>query len=539
MSIAEPFDYRISPQDVAAILRAQVSSLIWLDSASNLLGAGVGAGRWSYLVADPALLLIGEPGVTHIRTGQGKQQRGATLARDPLSICELILSGAEEVVVQASDVALELPPFRGGLAGYCGYDFGAALHGVTAESPPQIDVPQLQFGWYDWVLAWDHASLSAWIVVRDSTPSAVDLVQLATAPDATGASLRRKRVNTQKVSAMLRSVLAQTVRDDDVLSYHRLSSRRMPGSMVGVKMDPGLRRDDVARRDNVDDAPPEPLRSNFTRDGYIHAVSRVRELILDGDIFQANISQSFTAGYQGSAWQLYCDLREETRAPYGAYIELPNGAILSASPEMFLHLNPAGQVESRPIKGTRPRGATPAEEARYSRELLASEKDRAENLMIVDLLRNDLSRVCEPGSVYVAALFEVERWATVQHLVSSVRGHLRQEQNAIALFRAAFPGGSITGAPKVRAMQIISLIEGSGRGAYCGSIGFFAADGEMLLSIAIRTLTLSGGVATFAGGGGIVLDSDPASEYDETLVKVDALVRAITDTRVAAPAGIE
>jgi para-aminobenzoate synthetase component 1 len=282
------------------------------------------------------------------------------------------------------------------------------------------------------------------------------------------------------------------------------------------------------------------VRSNFSRDEYIESVRDVRELILSGDIFQANISQRFTTHYGGDAWVLYRRLREETPAPYAAYFETPQATVLSASPEMFLSVsvapNGSASVETRPIKGTRPRGENEKEDAQLARDLVTSGKDRAENLMIVDLLRNDLSMVCLPGSVRVDSLCELERWATVQHLVSSVRGELRPGVTPIALFRACFPGGSITGAPKIRAMQIIAFIEDgdggrpghgpAGRGVYCGSVGFFAADGAALLNVAIRTITIRNGAASFAAGGGVVLDSIPEDEYDETLAKGAGMVAA-------------
>jgi para-aminobenzoate synthetase component 1 len=266
----------------------------------------------------------------------------------------------------------------------------------------------------------------------------------------------------------------------------------------------------------------------------MNAVQQVRQLILAGDVFQVNISQRFSAHVSAESFLMYLRLREENPAPFAAYMEMQSAAVLSASPEMFLSVNESGAVETRPVKGTRARGADPAEDALLARELLSSEKDRAENLMIVDLLRNDLSRACVPGSVFVPALCELERWATVQHLVSSVRGELNPTESSVSVFRACFPGGSITGAPKTRAMQIIASVEGAPRGVYCGSIGYFAADGAALFNIAIRTATITGGVATFSAGGGVVLDSDPALEFEETLAKAAGLVGAL-----CAPPGVD
>ena len=214
-------------------------------------------------------------------------------------------------------------------------------------------------------------------------------------------------------------------------------------------------------------------------------------------------------------------------APYAAYLEFGGVAVASASPERFLQLDPAGRVETRPIKGTRPRGATPEQDAALAQSLLASTKDRAENLMIVDLLRNDLSRACRPGTVRVPELFALEQYRTVHHLVSTVEGKLVAGKDAADLLAATFPGGSITGAPKVRAMEIIAELEPSRRGVYCGSIDYWSVTGALDTSIVIRTLVAAGGRLYFSAGGGIVADSDPEQEYQETLHKARALLTAV------------
>jgi para-aminobenzoate synthetase component 1 len=269
------------------------------------------------------------------------------------------------------------------------------------------------------------------------------------------------------------------------------------------------------------------LRSSFTHRGYLDAVSRVRDYIIAGDIFQANLSQRLEVPLEEDPWHLYKRLREVNPAPFAAYLEFEDIAVASASPERFLLVDTAGRVETRPIKGTRPRGISPLHDAALSQALADSEKDRAENLMIVDLLRNDLSRVCEPGSVRVPELFALERFRTVHHLVSTVTGHLRPDCRATDLLAAAFPGGSITGAPKVRAMEIIAELEPSRRGIYCGSIGYLSLTGAMDTSIVIRTCVCAGGRVYFSVGGGIVADSDPEQEYRETLDKGRALVSAL------------
>lgn len=269
------------------------------------------------------------------------------------------------------------------------------------------------------------------------------------------------------------------------------------------------------------------LRSSFTHRGYLDAVARVRDYIVAGDIFQANLSQRLEVRLEEDPWHLYRRLREVNPAPFAAYLEFDGLQVASASPERFLQVDPAGHVETRPIKGTRPRGLSPQHDAALSRSLQDSEKDRAENLMIVDLLRNDLSRTCRPGTVRVPELFALEGYRTVHHLVSTVVGELAPGRNATDLLAAAFPGGSITGAPKVRAMEIIAELEPSRRGIYCGSIGYLSTTGAMDTSIVIRTLVAGGGRVTFSVGGGIVADSDPEGEYQETLDKATALITAL------------
>ncbi len=287
----------------------------------------------------------------------------------------------------------------------------------------------------------------------------------------------------------------------------------------------GRATDIAATPANHDGAAPE-FRSGFTRDEYLLAVERVRQYILAGDIFQANLSQRFEAPWPDHPFDFYRRLNAVNPAPFAAYFQGDGFAVASASPERFLSVDVAGKVETRPIKGTRRRGETPAEDRRLAEELLASEKDRAENVMIVDLLRNDLSKVCQPGSVEVPALCALQSHPTVHHLESIVTGRLEEGRTAADLLRAAFPGGSITGAPKVRAMEILAELEPVARGVYCGAIGWLSVTGAMDTSIAIRTVTLQDGQACFHAGGGIVADSDPALEYQETLDKAGGIRRA-------------
>ncbi len=266
--------------------------------------------------------------------------------------------------------------------------------------------------------------------------------------------------------------------------------------------------------------------SDMSAAQYNVAYSRVQHYLREGDCYQVNLAQRFCAAAQGDAFALYETLRRDNPAPFTAWLNFPFAQVLSSSPERFLQVR-EGRVETKPIKGTRPRSADPIQDRALADALRDSAKDRAENLMIVDLLRNDLGKSCTPGSVQVPRLFEVESFATVHHLVSTVSGELAPDRDALDLLRGCFPGGSITGAPKRRAMEIIEELEPHRRGVYCGAIGYIGFDGNMDTNIAIRTLVHSAGKVCFAAGGGIVTDSDAAEEYQESLDKAAALLRVL------------
>ena len=270
---------------------------------------------------------------------------------------------------------------------------------------------------------------------------------------------------------------------------------------------------------------PQPLRSTFTRDAYLAAVARAIDYIAAGDVFQVNLSQRFTAPLREHPAKLYARLRRQSPAWYGACLCYEDFAILSNSPELFLRVEPMPngrrRVVTRPIKGTRPHAAG------MDAELLASGKDAAELNMIVDLERNDLGRVCEVGTVRVTEPRTIEAHPTVYHGVATVEGVLRDDVTFVDLLRATFPGGSVTGAPKIRAMQIIDELEPVRRGAYCGAIGYLSGDGSMEFNVAIRTMTVKDGLVHVPVGGGVVADSDPAAEYEETLVKARAMFAAL------------
>lgn len=273
----------------------------------------------------------------------------------------------------------------------------------------------------------------------------------------------------------------------------------------------------AAEADQAELDAPTP---GWTAPEHAHAIQRIHDYIASGDIYQANLTMPMTARAQGTALGLYGALRARQPVSHGALVQFPNcPAILSRSPELFFATDAAGRIETRPMKGTAPRASNPAHDAALKAELQTSIKNRAENLMIVDLLRNDISRICRPGSVRVPALFAIETYATVHQMVSHVVGDLVPDTSPSAIFRALFPCGSITGAPKIRAMQVIRELEPEARGVYCGAIGWMAPDGKASFNVAIRTLTLSAGVARFGVGGGIVIDSTPDGEYEEALWK--------------------
>ncbi|MEH0672231.1 aminodeoxychorismate synthase component I [Vibrio owensii] len=266
--------------------------------------------------------------------------------------------------------------------------------------------------------------------------------------------------------------------------------------------------------------------SNMTQTSYASRFDRVQEYLLSGDCYQINLAQRFNASYQGSEWQAYTKLESANQAPFSAFIRMPNSAIVSVSPERFLELKD-NVIETKPIKGTRPRSQNTELDQANAHDLQTAEKDQAENLMIVDLLRNDIGRVASPGSVHVPKLFDIESFPAVHHLVSTIRADLDTQYSAADLLRACFPGGSITGAPKVRAMQIIEELEPHRRSAYCGSIGYISRHGRMDTSITIRTLVAEDHKLYAWAGGGVVADSDCGAEYQETLDKLSKILPAL------------
>lgn len=360
-----------------------------------------------------------------------------------------------------------LPPFTGGGAGYLAYELGRYLERLPGKAVDDLGLPELCFAFYDRVIAHDHASGDTWLI--------------ALHPDDPG------------------SVLEEALRalENDPPDYGQV---RHPGEVSFI--------------------------SNFSRDQYVAAVRRVKEYIYAGDIYQANLSQRFQAPLREHPWTMYRRLRRLNAAPFAAYFNAVEAQVCSSSPELFLR-GEGRRVETRPIKGTRRRSSDPAEDRRLAEELLSSAKDRAELSMIVDLERNDLGRVCSYGSVRVEEHAVIEHYATVHHLVSTVVGELHPNRDVVDLLKATFPGGSITGAPKIRSMEIIDELEPNARSVYTGSIGYLGFNGNYDLNIAIRTVIVKDGTAYFQVGGGIVADSDPEDEYQETLDKGKAIFASL------------
>ena len=377
---------------------------------------------------------------------------------------------------QLGERALGAPglPFSGGAVGYLGYDLGRRFERIPAIAAADIDMADLALGLYDWAVVVDHEERRSWLV---------------------GAG------RAARTFAEWPQLLA-----------------RVEGEPV---------------------PPPPAFRvltrpvANYSRATYNGAFHRVQEHIRLGDCYQVNLTQRFGARAEGDAWHAYLRLRDINPAPFAAYLDLPDGRIVCSSPERFLRLH-GDRVETKPIKGTRPRSADPARDRALAEELRTSAKDRAENVMIVDLLRNDLGKCCVPGSIEATKLFAIESFASVHQLVSTVEGRLAPGRDALDLVAACFPGGSITGAPKVAAMQIIEELEPQRRSIYCGCIGYIGFDGDMDLNIAIRTLVQRGDYVYTWAGGGVVADSNVDAEYQESFDKAAAMLAVLETQAVTA-----
>lgn len=366
-------------------------------------------------------------------------------------------------------------PFVGGAMGYFGYDLGRQLETLPSYTRRELTTEDAVVGIYSWAIIVDHRQQRTALVAHPAT-SKEQLEQV----------------------------------------YHQLHSD-IPGTGAGST------DFELNNRFELNGT----FKSNMSKPDYQRAFESIKSYIRAGDCYQINLAQRFSAGYQGDPWQAYESLREIAAAPYSGYMEVGASAVLSLSPERLLNISNR-RVTTSPIKGTMPRSNDPEQDQQLARQLLDSPKDKAENLMIVDLLRNDLGKSCIPGSIQVDQLFELQSFATVHHLVSTISGQLADTIDPLDVLAQCFPGGSITGAPKVRAMQIIEELEPDSRGIYCGSLGYISCDGQMDTNIAIRTLLCEQGNIHCWAGGGIVADSQCESEYQECFNKVDKLMAALS-----------
>jgi para-aminobenzoate synthetase component 1 len=364
-------------------------------------------------------------------------------------------------------------PFLGGAVGYFAYDMGQHIETLPRTATDDVNIPDCCFGFYDSVVAIDNLKDEVYII-------------------ATGIK-EKAEIAAEKLKNKLQSLPSE-----------------IPCDMQGK--------------------PCGEIQSNFTKENYMKAVQSIKDYIRSGDIYQANMTQRFKCHAEEEAFSIYSRLRKLNSAPFACYMNFGEGHILSSSPERFLKIK-GKMIETRPIKGTRPRGRTVEEDKANRDELLSSEKDKSELLMIVDLERNDLGKVSNTGTVKVPELFCLEEYATVHHLVSTVTGEMRVGIEPIDVIKAAFPGGSITGAPKIRAMEVIDELEPTQRNIYTGSIGYLGFNGDVDLNIAIRTIVIKDKIAYFQAGGGIVWDSDPEMEYEETLHKAKALFKTLRNEK--------
>ena len=414
-------------------------------------------------------ILSADPRAVLVTTGIKTEIRSAAGSRFSLADPFALLQ--EEL--GAVRPGIEGVPFVGGAVGYFGYDLARRIERIPTLAQDAEQIPDMAVGIYDWALVVDHQAQRSRVVAADP--------------------------------ARLREGVGLV---ESAIADRRAGPPRAPFRVL------------------------DRVRSNLSHAQYLDAIGRIKHYLREGDCYQVNFAQRFSAPAEGDPWQAYQGLRQINPAPFGAYLDTPGCRVLCSSPERFLRVR-GRDVETKPIKGTAPRGRDPIEDLMLADALRTSPKDRAENVMIVDLLRNDLGKVCAIGSVHVPRLFALERYARVHHLVSTVRGRLAEGRTALDLLRACFPGGSITGAPKVRAMEIIEELEPHRRGVYCGAIGYIGFDGAMDTNIAIRTLVHSDGIIRLWAGGGIVADSDPESEYRESYHKAAALLDLLEGLQLA------
>jgi len=465
-----------APEEAFRVLAGR-EGVFFLDSASGLragwgapLRGSEGAGPWSFLGAEPYAVI--EAHERRIVEREGMLER--CYEGDPFAALRARLARLGRT---GRDPAL---PFEGGAVGFLGYDLKHCVERVSRLARRDQRFPDMRMAFHDWVLACDLSRRRWYASVAPEPGSGRDA----------GSLLDRARAVLDEAAGL---------------------------------PPPAPARDAEAPPEGSVELPA----SNMTREEYLRAVRRILDYISAGDIYQANFTRRFEAAVRRPSGELYLALRRRNPAPFAAYLDAGDGlAVMSSSPELFLRLR-GRRAETRPIKGTRPRGRTEEEDRALAGELLSSAKDAAELAMITDLERNDLGRVSEYGSVHVTEAAALEAYATVFHLVATVSARLADGEDAVSLARAAFPGGSITGAPKIRAMEIIDELEPTARSVYTGAIGFFDSSGDMDLNIAIRTMLFDRGRVTYQVGGGIVADSDPEAEHEECLAKGRALAEVL------------
>lgn len=431
-----------------------------------------------------------ERGRRRSRIVVGDDQGGASaIVDDPLAVLRSLLA---ETRIDPSAYRAQPLPLMAGAVGYVGYEAGQMLERLPGSFRPRVAMPDIAFAFHSWVLGTSKVDGKSWLSVLGR-----------------GASAEAARRDAEWTRDRVLVTIAR---------FERATERRREDAA-------SLR---CARDEDVQTILDRAgLRASVARDGYIRRVERAKQHIARGDAFEICLTATLDATFAHDAWELFRELRRVNPAPFAAWLDLPEGAIASSSPERFVRLGADRVAESRPIKGTRPRGRTAHDDERIARELAASPKDRAENAMIVDLVRNDLGKVCRYGTVEVPELYAVERHPTVHQLVSTVRGELADGRDAIDLLSACFPPGSMTGAPKIEAMTILEALEPVERGVYSGALGFIDSAGTMDASVVIRSAVVAAGSVSVGVGGAVVADSDPAAEHAEGLLKAKAVAEAI------------
>lgn len=471
----------------ACVARLRAWPGFWLLDSALADGR---AGRWSFAGAEPYAIARAFDDRIEVEPCRRESEESSPLEAsawrgDPFEALRTIVPRAER-----SEVA-DAIPFVGGAVGWLGYDLAAHVERVALRPTGDLVAPDAAWLLVDRVLAYEHASGRLFATALGHGDDAERAVDHFAERVARGETPRPKLDKTNNLT-------------------------------------PGTASEPMRLRDG---ATGLELGAFFDADSYGKTVVAIQQQIAAGELYQANLTHRLAARFGGDAWRLYEALRARSPVPFAAFVELPELTIVGSSPERFLRVDADGGVETRPIKGTRPRGATAVEDEHLCEELRTSEKERAENAMIVDLMRNDLGRVCAPGSIEVPELFAIERYATLFQMVSTVRGKLRPGRDRVDLLRAAFPPGSMTGAPKIAAVQLLAELEPVRRGVYSGALGYLDARGGADLCVVIRTLLCRGSRAWLHVGGGILLDSDPRAEWEETLAKARAPLDALAATQ--------